>query len=210
MKSELIEKIIEAPSIHAQWLNTLSFKENAGARKISKCEHPTETNLMVLKHAAEEHRHAYYLKKMIDRVAPGACTTYETGEMLGAHASKHYLNKLDVFASRYFTSERFDLDRNELKYVAYLYVTYAIEVRADELYPVYHDALKAAGSQVSVYTIIKEEEGHLEEMIRSLNEFSPSWEEHAKHILAYEQELYDAWMIAVGSEVEETLAAPLN
>jgi hypothetical protein len=28
-----------------------------------------------------------------------------------------------------------------LRYASYLFVTYAIEVRADELYPVYQDAL---------------------------------------------------------------------
>jgi hypothetical protein len=41
--------------------------ENAGARKISKCEHPTLVTQIQLKHAAEEHRHAYYLKKQIGK-----------------------------------------------------------------------------------------------------------------------------------------------
>jgi hypothetical protein len=56
-----------------------------------------------------------------------------------------------------------------LRFAAYLLVTYAIEVRADEFYPIYQDALdNAAGSKVNVKSIILEEEGHLEEMINQL------------------------------------------
>jgi CO/xanthine dehydrogenase FAD-binding subunit len=58
----LLKRIVQEGSTHAKWLNTLSFMENAGARKISKCEHPVLVTQIQLKHAAEEHRHAYYLK----------------------------------------------------------------------------------------------------------------------------------------------------
>jgi bacterioferritin (cytochrome b1) len=66
----LLEKIVQQNETHAKWLNTLSFMENAGARKISACEHPTNVSLIQLKHAAEEHRHAYYLKKQILKIDP--------------------------------------------------------------------------------------------------------------------------------------------
>ncbi|RYG18235.1 MAG: hypothetical protein EOO07_09405, partial [Chitinophagaceae bacterium] len=55
----LLNIVNDTPS-HAKWLNTLSFMENAGARKISAAEHKEEVTLLILKHAAEEHRHAYY------------------------------------------------------------------------------------------------------------------------------------------------------
>ena len=42
--------------------------ENTGARKISRFEHPVATDIIVLKHAAEEARHAYYLKKLIGKI----------------------------------------------------------------------------------------------------------------------------------------------
>ncbi|MFT4680141.1 MAG: hypothetical protein ACI9RU_003079 [Litorivivens sp.] len=196
MLQATIDQIVSDPSLHAKWLNTLSYMENCGARKISKCEHPTRTNLMVLKHAAEEHRHAYYLKKMIDRVQEGACETYEVEELLAGHTSRHYLHRLDIFASKYL-QKTLQLSGEELKYVAYLYVTYAIEVRADDLYPVYHEVLKKHDSPVSVWNIIKEEEGHLEEMISSLEKFDANWEVHAKVIRAYEEEVFQAWMRVV-------------
>ena len=72
----LLEKIVQHNESHAKWLNTLSYMENAGARKISACEHPSDVNLIQLKHAAEEHRHAYYLKKQILRVNSKICENY--------------------------------------------------------------------------------------------------------------------------------------
>jgi bacterioferritin (cytochrome b1) len=74
----LLEKIVQHHETHAKWLNTLSFMENAGARKISACEHPTEVSLIQLKHAAEEHRHAYYLKKQILKISSEFCKTYNS------------------------------------------------------------------------------------------------------------------------------------
>ena len=80
----LIDKIVTDNKAHSKWLNTLSFMENAGARKISACEHPTKVNLIQLKHACEEHRHAYYLKKQIGKINPELCKTYEGNELLAS------------------------------------------------------------------------------------------------------------------------------
>ena len=80
-------------------------------------------------------------------------------------------------------------------------VTYAIEVRADELYPVYQEALDAAKSKVNVKSIILEEEGHLEEMLKQLREFSPDWEIHAKQALDIESRLFNDWLKALGNEL---------
>jgi hypothetical protein len=88
-----------------------------------------------------------------------------------------------------------------LRFAAYLLVTYAIEVRADELYPVYQQALDDAGSKVNVKSIILEEEGHLEEMINQLKTFSPQWEEHAKIAVEYESRLFDDWVNALSEEL---------
>ena len=68
---------------------------------------------------------------------------------------------LDVEVCRYLKKE-LHLTGKELRFAAYLLVTYAIEVRADELYPVYQDALDASGSKINVKSIILEEEGPLE------------------------------------------------
>ncbi|PTT22267.1 hypothetical protein DBR28_19775 [Chryseobacterium sp. HMWF028] len=198
----LLKKIVQEGNIHAKWLNTLSFMENAGARKISKCEHPTLVSQIQLKHAAEEHRHAYYLKKQIGKINPELCKTYESTELLAPIATSQYLHSLDIKACRYL-QKAFNLDKVDIKYAAYLFVTYAIEVRADELYPVYQQVLTEASSKIMVKSIILEEEGHLEEMIHQLNEFSPDWKQHAPHILTIEKELHEEWINAVTQEVAQ-------
>lgn len=196
----LLNRIVQEGEIHAKWLNTLSFMENAGARKISKCEHPVLVTQIQLKHAAEEHRHAYYLKKQIGKIDPALCKTYEKEELLAPVATRQYLHALDIKACRYL-QEAFQLSKEDLKYAAYLFVTYAIEVRADELYPVYQEVLTKTSSKIMVKSIILEEEGHLEEMINQLNEFSPDWNTHADHILTIEKELHDQWIHAITEEV---------
>ncbi|WP_288437665.1 hypothetical protein [uncultured Chryseobacterium sp.] len=198
----LLKRIVQDGSTHARWLNTLSFMENAGARKISKCEHPTLVSQIQLKHAAEEHRHAYYLKKQIGKIDPELCKTYESTELLAPVATSQYLHSLDMKACRYL-QKAFNLDKTDIKYAAYLFVTYAIEVRADELYPAYQQVLTEASSKIMVKSIILEEEGHLEEMIHQLNEFSSAWKHHADHILAIEKALYEEWISAITQEVAQ-------
>lgn len=196
----LLEKIIQQNETHAKWLNTLSFMENAGARKISACEHPTNVSLIQLKHAAEEHRHAYYLKKQILKIDPEMCKTYNSNELLAATATRQYLHSLDIKACKYL-QQNFNLSKEELKYAAYLFVTYAIEVRADELYPVYQEILTKYTSKIMVKSIILEEEGHLEEMINQLDEFSEDWKIHAEIVLEIEKDLHNQWIDSISKEI---------
>lgn len=198
----LLEKIVQNNDTHAKWLNTLSFMENAGARKISKCEHPVKVNQIQLKHAAEEHRHAYYLKKQIGKLNPDICKTYENTELLASIATRQYLHSLDIKACKYLQNS-FTLTKEELKYAAYLFVTYAIEVRADELYPVYQEILTKESSKIMVKSIILEEEGHLEEMISQLDQFSEHWKIHAENVLKIEEELHRQWFNAIVQEVSK-------
>jgi hypothetical protein len=195
----ILPQIISDNQLHARWLNTLSLMENTGARKISASEDPVTVTYIILKHAAEEHRHAFYLKKQIEKTN-AECPTYSAAYLVAPAYSKYYLNQLDIDVCRYLKKE-LGLTGAELRFAAYLLVTYAIEVRADELYPVYQDALDAAGSKVNVKSIILEEEGHLEEMINQLKHFSPQWELHAQKAVDMEKVLFDNWVLALAKEV---------
>lgn len=197
---KLLERIVNNNDTHAKWLNTLSYMENAGARKISACEHPTEVNLIQLKHAAEEHRHAYYLKKQILKIDSNICENYQHEYLLASISTRQYLHSLDIKSCKYL-QQYFSLTKEQLKYAAYLFVTYAIEVRADELYPVYQEVLTKNGSKVMVKSIILEEEGHLEEMISQLDDFCEQWKVHADHILTIENELHQQWINSISQEV---------
>ena len=140
--------------LHIKWLNTLSYLENCGARKIAKAEHPTLVRREMLKHAAEEFRHAHHLKEQIKKLTDSPPLDYK--HILGGHQTRRYLDRLELAVCR-LTQE-----------MIYPLVTYAIEKRAQHTYPIYQKILKEMGSKVTVMSIIKEEEGHLEEMENAL------------------------------------------
>jgi bacterioferritin (cytochrome b1) len=198
--SQLLTKIVSDSDKHARWLNTLSLMENSGARKISASEHKKDVTLIILKHAAEEHRHAYYLKKQISKLNLDACPTYADQYLLASSDSRYYLNLLDVLVCKYLKST-LQLSGNDLKFAAYLLVTYAIEVRADELYPIYQNVLDQASSKVNVKSIILEEEGHLEEMLVQLKNFSPDWQKHADKAVEFETKLFKDWLKALEKDI---------
>lgn len=203
--NNLLRTIVADTDLHARWLNTLSLMENTGARKISASEDTVNVTYIILKHAAEEHRHAFYLKKQLEKLGDGLCPTYAGKYLLTPANSKYYLNYLDVEVCRYLKSE-LNLSGSDLRFAAYLLVTYAIEVRADELYPVYQQALDEAGSKINVKSIILEEEGHLEEMIKQLQTFSPDWQLYADKAVEIESQLFNNWIKGLEEEIK-TIAA---
>jgi rubrerythrin len=200
--NQLLPVIINNGQLHARWLNTLSLMENTGARKISASEDPETVTYIILKHAAEEHRHAFYLKKQIEKIKAENCPTYANEYLIAPKSSKYYLNQLDVDVCRYLKKEM-GLTGRELRFAAYLLVTYAIEVRADELYPVYQEELDRTSSKVNVKSIILEEEGHLEEMINQLKSFSPDWQFHANKAVEMESKLFAQWVDQLSNEISK-------
>ncbi|MBP6386296.1 MAG: hypothetical protein KA313_03860 [Pseudarcicella sp.] len=194
----IVEKVVANETLHAKFLNTLSLMENTGARKISASEHKTKVNYIILKHACEEARHAFYLKKQIQKITSiDNLPTYENQYLLAPLASREYLMYLDIRISRYLKNT-LQLTGYDLKYAAYLLVTYAIEVRADELYPIYQEILDKHDSKVNVKSIILEEEGHLEEMMHQMKEFSSDWETLANKSIEIEKVLFDNWVADLG------------
>ena len=81
-REQLLTTIVVSDELHAKWLNTLSFLENCGARKIAACEHPTLVKEEMLKHAAEEFRHAHHLKRQIKKVSSYRMETYSLSSLL--------------------------------------------------------------------------------------------------------------------------------
>lgn len=198
---QILSTIASCGELHAKWLNTLSFLENCGARKIAACEHPTLVKEEMLKHASEEFRHAHYLKSQIARVSPVSIEDYSLGNMLGGIASLHYLTALDLKASR-FLSKTIGMSKNCVKEAAYLLVTYAIELRAEELYPAYDAALRKVHSKVTVKSILLEEKEHLDEMREGIRKL-PSGAAYAEHICALEANLYKRWLGAIDKDIHK-------
>src|ERR1700712_679239 len=117
----LLPIIIADNQLHSRWLNTLSLMENTGARKISASEDPLTVTYIILKHAAEEHRPAFYLKKQLEKTGTDL-PTYAADSLLAPGSSKFYLNQLDIDVCRYLKTE-LNLSGAELRFAAYLLVT---------------------------------------------------------------------------------------
>ncbi len=186
----LIQQIVAHPTLHGLWLNTLSYLENCGARKIASCEHPTLVKEEMLKHAAEEFRHAFYLKTQLNRVG-ASYEDYRSPHLLGGWAAYHYLNALDLKTSRYLKT--LGMTPYQIKQLAYLLVTYAIELRAGELYPLYQSALKQSHSKVQVQSILLEEKEHLQEMEQELS-LVPSSPLYIEVVCGFEAVLFKRWL----------------
>jgi bacterioferritin (cytochrome b1) len=203
---QILPTIINNPHLHGRWLNTLSFLENCGARKLAACEHPTKVKEEMLKHASEEFRHAYHLKRQISKVTSLSLDNYFPDQILGNTASLHYLHALDMKTCRYL-KEKFLVTGQphypNLSITAYLFVTYAIEVRAGKLYPVYHESLRTYGSKVSVKSILLEEEEHLAEIFTEMQNID-DYSQHSQAICLIEENLCQQWIEAIEDDLKRT------
>src|ERR1700681_3613229 len=56
-------------SLHARFLNMLSLLEHTGSRKIMASQAMTEPGQDILKHLAEETRHAFFFKRTAEKLA---------------------------------------------------------------------------------------------------------------------------------------------
>lgn len=195
----LLPLIIAQPSLHAKWINTLSYLENCGARKIAACQHPIKVQEELLKHAAEEFRHAYYLKKQIARVTSQRLGQYQVTQLLGGVSSLQYLNRLDLQVSRYL-SQKAKIPKSKVKEIAYLLVTYAIELRASELYPIYERLLRACDAKVTVKSILLEEQEHLREMEAEVNKLE-SGIMYSEIVCKMEADLCNKWLMTLENEL---------
>ena len=186
-----LHQIIPNPKLHAKFLNTLSYMEHIGSYKILTSQHGEAINEMILKHAAEEARHGYFLKKLSHKILPEETPDYSFSYLLAPIASKQYLHRLDVSINRMLKG--YDFSPKEKKFAAYLLVTYGIETRADSLYPLYQKMLEDYQIKISVKSIIAEEVGHLEEMNNALDTFgdvAETWKNQAQLI---ENQLFKNW-----------------
>lgn len=196
----VLDRVMTDTKLHATWLNTLSYMEHVGATKIARTQSGPKATYMSLKHAAEEARHGFFLKHMARKLWKEGLPTYSTKYLLAPIHSHQYLYRLDLEASRH--CRKVGLSGKDLNALTYLLVTYAIEVRADELYPVYQEYLdRQPELRLSVQGIINEEEGHLAEMETELAKYSESLRQLTVPLCALENQLYSEWLSAVEADL---------
>lgn len=73
-------------------------------------------------------------------------------------------------------------------------------MRAKILYELYHTCLKKINSPIRVNSIILEEEEHLQEMQKSISEFTYS-HKLCEKISKFEENLYNKWIGKITNEI---------
>jgi hypothetical protein len=192
----LLRKIVKNDSLHLRWLETLSHLENCGARKIHKVQPSREVPVQLLQHAAEEARHALVFKlfsRKLSRERAG-----ET-RLMGMPLGRRYLEILDLYCAR-LVRRKLDVNKNNFHRACYLLTTYAIEKRADELYPLYEGILRELEASFSLAEIIREETQHLKIIARQIDCF-PGLSQVVPDIIAYETQLFLRWQKLLAAEV---------
>jgi len=202
---DVIARLIEDPPRHARWLNTVALLEYTGARKMLKSQASRRMSEMILRHAAEESRHAHFFKRAALRIDPNVGSEFTAESLLCGEAAKSYFYELDHGVCARL--ERGGLTGDALSYASYLYVTTLIEERADWLYPVYHKMMRRAKLPVSLAGIIAEEEGHLREMEQELAKIDSQWAERMIDLRAFEAGLFEQFLDALCQEVGVGVAA---
>ncbi|RHX93613.1 hypothetical protein DLM76_16325 [Leptospira yasudae] len=168
-----LQKIIQDSKQHSRWLNTISFLEHMGSRKILATQSGIGMGEMILRHASEEARHAHFFKRMSERVSPGSCPDYQTENLHCGFPAFLYFQRLDGMVLKNLNAA--GIRGKKQSFLSYLYVTHLIEERADFLYQEYDRILEENGIQVSLKAILKEEESHLAEMKSALTAEDPEY-----------------------------------
>jgi hypothetical protein len=184
--------VVAKPSLNARWLNTIALMEYTGARKILKSQASSTVGEMLLRHAAEESRHAHFFKRASARVSDDVPTGFTADDLLCGEAAKAYFYHLDHGVEASLVADGWAGD--DLHYACYLFVTTLIEERAGWLYPAYHRALRKGGTSVSLSGIIEEEDRHLEEMAVAGLQLDPLWLDRIERFREHEEGLWaDLW-----------------
>lgn len=192
----ILETIISSPSVHARWLNTLSYMEYIGARKIIKSQPAGQLNLTLLTHISEEARHALFFKKMSLRVMPDLCRDYREAALLVPSAADRYFQQLDQSCHANLAVQFV-----EPSLLTYAYVTLLIEERALFLYETYQSILEKNQKPVSLTGVLLEESRHLDEILGLIEEVDPQFSQRKLTLGHFEEQLFAQFMEDIKAEL---------
>jgi len=194
-----IATIVADPILHAKWLNTFSFLEYVGFRKIVKSQRAEALSAAVLNHALEEGRHALGLKKLAVKLGGLSFDSYAPETMLCGEEAEAYFQELDGACDAAFS----DLPEAERAKLVYCYVTWLIERRALDVYGVYKQALGASEIARKLDGLLAEEIRHLAEVEAWLQAGDPSFPTRSKEFEAVETRLYETFVEALARDLAQ-------
>jgi hypothetical protein len=201
----LIGTIIADPFIHACWVNTFSFLEYVGFRKIIKSQKAEALTGTILTHAVEEGRHALGLKKLAIRLGGPAFDLYAPETMLCGEEAETYFQDLDAACDEAF-SERSAEDRARLGYYA---VTFLVEKRALRVYGLYKKGLGESPVASKLDGLLAEETRHLSDVESWLFSADTGFSAKSDQLAAIETALYERFIDALSRDLARRNAPAL-
>lgn len=187
-----LHAIVQNPTLHARFLNSLSRLEYVGVRKMLKTRRARDLDLDGLQHMLEEAAHATRLKKFACAVAPA-------GVSVATFAAEHTLAGDE--AERYFQTVDHAGEQTLQPEASYALTSAAIEIRARTFYPAYQQILQATGQRVSVASILSDEEAHLREMQARLQTDLPDWQGRLQHVMQVEEHAFATLLDALDAAI---------
>jgi hypothetical protein len=194
-----LRTVIARPEQHVRFLNLLSLLEHIGSRKIMLSQMKGILTQDILKHLAEETRHAFFFKREAEKLAGHGLEGYSDTETLAAGSGKLYFGRLDSGLTRGLGEAHAE--------TGYLWVSLVIELRAIWVYRLYHDAVTEAGYPLPLKGIIAEEDKHLIDMIDRLGEIGFDTATALPDAIELEKGLFARLLSAMTAGVAQPVAA---
>jgi hypothetical protein len=193
---DFIAAIVADPALHARWLNTFSYLEYVGFRKIVKSQRAEVLTAAILGHACEEGRHALGLKKLAIKLGGAQFDSYAPEVLLCGEEAEAYFQDLDRTCDEAFAG-RSEAERGKL---TYCYVTWLVERRALDIYGTYKKALGDSEIARKLGGLLAEETKHLADVEGVLHTSDPEFSTRSNEFEAVEAALYQNFIDALTRE----------
>lgn len=195
----LLSEIVNNQPWHARFLNTLALMELCGAHRVARVISFLPKRTFLLEHAAEEYRHAYFLRRLANKLSDVPLEDFGQENVFCLRQSKSYIRNLDRRICLLLRSHGL-LKTHSIHRLAYLLTTFAIEQRALPFYNLYQEVIDEHAAPISIRSVISEEEDHLREMDEQISrENLPS--KLIDDCFMMERSLFAAWLTQVAKEL---------
>ncbi len=188
----ILVQLCKVPALNARFINTLSFLEYVGARKILKSQHESLVTYRLINHMLEELRHAQLLKRVALKMSDGKLETYSDDHLLCGQEARRYIQTVD------FAPEI------EVPWLNYLLTTLMLEERANLIYPDYEPLLAQAGFPGVLKAIVTEEDVHLRDVIRNLGRETSISAYQLNRLREIESEAFQRFADSIEAEITAT------
>lgn len=195
----LLPFIVRNPDLHAKLLNTFSYLEYIGFRKIVKSQIAERLDPETLSHALEEGRHALLLKKLAIKTGGGKFEMYSPASLLRGPEAEIYFQSLDRACERIIEAEIFSKNKVRL---TYLYVTWLVEQRALAVYECYQETLGVFGIKPPLNGLLAEEDKHLADVERELLDSDTKFSFRVAALKEVEETLYQTYLLALSQQLK--------